>query len=380
VGTAAILEGLRLVDHHCHGVVRRDLDRSGFEALISEAGPPAAGASHFDTALGIAIRRHCAPLLDLDPLVDPESYLRRRAELGADEVTRRLLLAAGVGMVLVDSGYRGDELLSAAELAAAAGAVGREILRLETLAETLATRGVDATEFQDRYAEALAAAVAGADAVALKSVAAYRVGLDLDPAPPSAAEVEAAAAAWLRRDADRAERRLDDPVLTRCLLWAAVEAGLPIQFHTGFGDRDVRLDRANPALLTDFVRAVPLRVPLMLLHCWPYHREASYLAAVHENVYFDVGLALPHVGPARAGAVLAEALELAPFGKMLYSSDAFGVPELHHLGALMFRRSLAALLDARVDAEEWAAADARRLARMIGAENAVRVYGLPAPH
>jgi len=44
VGTAAILEGLRLVDHHCHGVVRRDLDRSGFEALISEAAHAASGS------------------------------------------------------------------------------------------------------------------------------------------------------------------------------------------------------------------------------------------------------------------------------------------------------------------------------------------------
>ena len=30
--------GLPLVDHHCHGVIRRDVDRRGFEALLTEAG------------------------------------------------------------------------------------------------------------------------------------------------------------------------------------------------------------------------------------------------------------------------------------------------------------------------------------------------------
>ena len=52
----------------------------------------------------------------------------------------------------------------------------------------------------------------------------------------------------------------------------------------------------------------------MLLHCYPFHREAGYLAQVFPHVYFDVGLAVNYTGRA-AGAVLAESLELAPFGK-----------------------------------------------------------------
>ena len=90
-------EPLPLIDHHVHGVVTADLDRAGFELLISEAsGPPAAGTTAFDSQLGFAIRRWCAPVLDLEPLEPAENYLRRRAELGAGEVNRRLLTAAGV--------------------------------------------------------------------------------------------------------------------------------------------------------------------------------------------------------------------------------------------------------------------------------------------
>ncbi len=69
----------------------------------------------------------------------------------------------------------------------------------------------------------------------------------------------------------------------------------------------------------------------MLLHCYPYHRQAACLANVFPHVYLDVGEALNHVG-ASSAAVLAEALEVAPFHKQLYSSDAYGLAELHYLG------------------------------------------------
>ena len=94
----------------------------------------------------------------------------------------------------------------------------------------------------------------------------------------------------------------------------------------------------------------------MLLHCYPFHRNAGYLAQVFPHVYLDVGLALNYVG-ARAAAVLAESLELTPFHKTLFSSDAFGLPELHHLGALLFRRAFDEVVGGWVDDGRWAAAD-----------------------
>lgn len=161
------------------------------------------------------------------------------------------------------------------------------------------------------------------------------------------------------------------------MLWTAVDLGLPLQLHTGFGDSDIRLHRADPARLTDWLHLTAGTVPVLLLHCWPYQRQAAYLAAVFEQVHLDVGLTLHHVGPARAGAVLAEALEITPFRKLLYSSDAYGVPEFFHLGALAFRQGLAELLQERVDADELSLPDALRIARWAGRDNARRVYGLP---
>ncbi|MDP8977253.1 MAG: amidohydrolase, partial [Actinomycetota bacterium] len=105
MSTEATVEGLALVDHHCHGVVTGDLDRGGFEDLMTESAHPApAGTSHFDGPLGLAIRRWCAPLLDLPAHAPPEAYLERRAGLGAARVNERLLRAAGLGALLVDGG------------------------------------------------------------------------------------------------------------------------------------------------------------------------------------------------------------------------------------------------------------------------------------
>ena len=60
-------EPLPLIDHHVHGVVAGALDGPGVEALLTEsAAPVPPGASVFDSQLGFAVRRWCAPVLDLE--------------------------------------------------------------------------------------------------------------------------------------------------------------------------------------------------------------------------------------------------------------------------------------------------------------------------
>ncbi|MEU9592144.1 amidohydrolase family protein [Streptomyces sp. NPDC048193] len=365
------LAALDLVDHHCHGAVTDDLDRAGFESLLTE-GEAWPGVSPFDSPVGLAVRRHCAPLLDLPRHAPPDAYLARRSELGATEVNRRFLRAADTGVFCVDTGYAPHRTTTPAGLAGAADAVAYEIVRLEAVAEAVAAGGVEPDAYAEAFRTAAWEAVRRPDVVGVKSVAAYRTGFDLDPARPSPGEVTSAARGWLARGG-----RLDDPVLVRHLLWTAVDLGRPLQLHTGFGDSDIRLHRADPAHLTDWLHLTAGTVPVLLLHCWPYQRQAAYLSAVFERVYLDVGLTLHHVGPARAGAVLAEALEITPFRKLLYSSDAYGVAEFHHLGALSFRNGLAGLLQERVDADELALPDALRIARWTSRDNARRVYGLP---
>jgi uncharacterized protein len=431
---ASFIDTQRLTDHHCHGVHAGRYDIEGF--LTEGDGGAAAGGSAFDSLIGLAFRRHCPPLLDLPAFCGISEYMARRFELGPIEVGRRFLGACGLGAICVDTGFQPADLLSPAETAALAGAgaplvapgaapAGRvldgaapgdaapgdaanggaapggvgafEIVRLEQVADHVAAAGAGPAEFADEFRSLLAARVAQPGVVGLKSIAAYRVGLDLAGERPSEAEVKEAAGRWLslsrargdlpggpgddRPEGDPGGRRaprLAHETLHRFLIWTGADLGLPIQFHVGYGDRDIDLHRCNPLLLTPLLRALePTGAPVMLLHNYPYHREAGYLAQVFPNVYADLGLTTHNVG-SRAPAVLAEALEMVPFGKFLYSSDAFGLPELYYLGSTLFRSALSQFLSARLESGDMTLADAERATRLIARENAARVYGLPA--
>ena len=374
----ATIGGLALVDHHVHGATITALDGALFEEGFTESPWPApAGTTHLDSQLGFAVRRWCAPVLDLPAHVDAATYIARRQELGGYEVTARLLAASGIERFLIDTGYVADQTLGPAEMAHISGTAASEIVRLESVAEVVAASGVDAAGFADQFATTLDKRAR--HAAGLKSVIAYRYGLDFDPEPPSPAAVRQAAGHWLRGQ-EATPLRLTDPVLLRYVLWSGLSVaavrGLPLQFHVGYGDPDLTLHRCDPSLMTEFLRRVQdLRVPVMLLHCYPYHRSAGYLAQVFPHVYLDVGLALTYTAT-RSVAILAEFLELAPFGKLLFSSDAFGPAELHYLGAVLWRRAMTTVVGAWASSGEWSVADAHRVVRMVGADNAKRVYRL----
>jgi predicted TIM-barrel fold metal-dependent hydrolase len=371
---------LPLIDHHCHGIVPGDLDRLAFEDLINEGlDPPAAGTSHFDTPVGLAVRRWCAPVLDLEPFATPEAYLERRSGLGAGEANRRLLRAAGVGAMLLDSAYQAGHVLGTAEMGSLAGVHAYDIARLEAVAEAVASEGVDASAYPDAYVRKLEESARGA--VGLKTIVAYRHprGFDFDPKAPSRQEVVDAVGRWMRESGD-GPFRLEEPVLLRYGLWAGADLarrrGFPIQIHAGFGDTDLTLHLANPSLLTDLVRDFrDLGVNVVFLHCYPYHREAAYLAAVFPNVSLDLGSVLHYTGPS-AGDVLAETMALAPFTGHLYSSDAFGVAEFHYLGAILFRRGLRSVLEEWVRRDECSTQEADRIAQQAASGNARRIYPL----
>ncbi|HKS44920.1 MAG TPA: amidohydrolase family protein [Amycolatopsis sp.] len=363
------LAATRLVDHHVHAPFSVDLSRADFERALNEGSPEPVPSwmSQFDSQLGFAIRRWCAPLLELPPHVSADDYWQRRTELGVPEVTTRFLRAAGVSDWVLDSGYAAETILDAPGLAAASAGRVHRVVRLESLAEQLAAEGVG------DYAGEFRARLAG-EAVATKSILAYRCGFDIDFGRPEEREVAEAARRW--RDTAGERPRLTDPVLISFGLHAAVERGLPLQIHTGFGDRDLDLHRANPVLLLDFLRLPEVsRIPVLLLHCYPYHREAGYLAQAFPNVYFDVGLGLNHAG-VRSAEIVAESFELAPFAKQLYSSDAWGPPELHFLGAALWRRAIGRAFSRWVADGDWSLAGAIRVAGMVGRDNARRVYGL----
>jgi len=345
-----------------HGCWLTAGDRTRFENALNEANTEPVADSGFDSQLGFAVRNHCGPLLGLPRHVEPHVYWEHRSRIGEPELARRFLPAAGVSDWLVDTGIN-TEIAGISDFAQLSGGRVHEVVRLEQVAEQAAQAPGD---YASAFSEILHRRAAGA--VGTKSVLAYRGGFDGDLTEPSAAQVAEAAARWR----DRGGVRLSDRVLLRFGLHQALRLGKPLQFHVGFGDRDCDLHKTNPLYLLHFLRQSG-DTPIVLLHCYPYEREAGYLAQAFNNVYLDGGLSVNHLG-ARAPAFIARLLELAPFRRIVYSSDGFGPAELHYLGAVLWRNGIHRVLREFVEAGEWSEADAIRVVDLIAHENAARVY------
>jgi predicted TIM-barrel fold metal-dependent hydrolase len=348
-----VLNEIRLVDHHAHGILRghpRTIDE--FRGLFSESGDPRQWPH---VATGLSYRRGIAELAaELGCEATEEGVFGRRVQTDPDEYAAALLRATGTEWLLVDDGYPPADVSHGWEqLGELAGSNSRPVLRIEHVGEEALGAARDLDEVRRHVLEEVRTARARGFA-GLKTIAAYRTGLDVGDA-----DAEKASAAL-----GDAGRRLAAKPLLDLLLRDALAANaadpLPVQVHTGFGDGDLALERANPTLLKPLVESHP-ETPFVLLHCYPYVREAGWMAHVYPNVFFDLSLTIPHV--ARPVEALHEALELAPVSKLLYASDAARAPELYFLAAKRWRESLA-----EVVSED----DARAILR----ENALSLYRL----
>ncbi|GAB5896751.1 amidohydrolase family protein [Mycolicibacterium mageritense] len=371
-GLAEHLRTVRLIDHHVHGTFDKPVDRAGFEASINEGStdPIPDFMTQFDSPLGLSIRRWCAPVLGLPAHADADEYWKRRSEFTPDELASLMLPPAGVERWVVDTGFQGDLITTPERLTELSGSPSSSILRLERLAEDLLESGTAPEDFPDEFRTALQGAAAAPDTVGTKTIAAYRTGFDIDWSRPDDAQVIEHARTLVARPS----QRVDSPVLIAFGVHEAAAHGLPIQVHVGFGDRDLDLHRTDPMLLLPLLRTMT-PVPVLLLHCYPFHRQSGYLAQAFDHVNFDVGLGINYLG-VRSTGLVAEAMETAPFAKQLFSSDAFGPPELHLLGSVLWRRAMGLVLGRWIRSGDCSEADAIRIVDMIGVHNATRVYSL----
>jgi hypothetical protein len=378
-GSARWLRDVPIVDGHCHAPLRppRPVDEVEFLGLFTESRDPRQLVDHVPQTLyflralqDLAEFYGCAPDL-------PAVLAARRALTPAD-LLRRCVERAGVSALLVDGGYRAAESYSVAELNALlpAGCRAWPLLRLEPLLEDLITTSATFAALEERFASTLTD-LRAAGYVGLKSIVAYRSGLALGPPDRQAA---AAAYPALRAAARTGRIRLAaKPLLDYFLAQAFAAAGrqgLPVQLHTGFGDADLDLLQANPLLLRPALEAGAFAgASVVLLHCYPHLREAGYLASLYPDVYVDLSLSVPLLGPGCRRAV-EEALELAPASKVLYGSDAASLAESVWLGATAIRTALEAAVGAWVRDGVLTASQAERVAEQVLHRNAARLYGL----
>ena len=361
------LDGVAAFDHHAHplsdgsGVVR------DFPWMLTEASLPDAIAAARDHPAYVRAIRDLASFLDVDE--SERAILEARERLGFEAHARQLLEACRFAAMLVDDGLPMPGAIPLGRQADLAAAPVRRVLRIETTAEEAASGWPAFDAVRERFRAAVTDAV-DAGAAGFKTIAAYRCGLDLPD--PDMGEAGEAYERWRAAGVTR----LVEPALVSFFVDEALEVSrgeLPLQVHTGLGDTDLVMQRADPWLLRPwFERRAD--VPFVLLHCHPFIRQASYLASVYPHVFFDLSLTMTFA-PHRGAAMLLEAFELAPVTKVLFATDASWSAEPFYLATKWWREELASALGRLCADGSLDEPTAVRWGEGVLAGNARRIYG-----
>jgi predicted TIM-barrel fold metal-dependent hydrolase len=313
---------------------------------------------------------HCAE--------DPASLAQARDRvLRADPVgyTRRLLADQKIVELVADEGYTYMPV-GGADLERLVAIPVHRVARIESFIDDLIRQDLaDLDGFADALQQQLEEAAADPRTIALKSVIAYRTGLDITE--PAKSEAASAFQRW--RAAGWADNRADSKPVRDYLLHLAMPIierhNIALHIHCGDGDPDVVFEHSRPQDLYGFLRRYGRR-PIVLMHAGhPWSEEAAYIAAILPHVYIDLSVLIPWAS-LDIESYLTRLIGMMPSSKLLYSSDQVYEPELFWLPARFARRALERALSAAADADYLTTAQAESVGRGILAGNTRRVHAL----
>ena len=386
-----------VVDAHCHPYSRKEalsadawVDAVSFGGgsaeYLREGGIEADGAAlamlqrvKRDTLYFRFMLHRLAEYFEVEATVAAVVAARNHAiaHEGYAAYAQKLHRAGKIQTLIVDDGYP----LPAVDLAGFRAEVGAEVVplfRIEVLIQDLLDEDCGWSEFQRRYDDSIADAVKNRGYRGLKSIIAYRTGLDIDPGSRSPDQGRVALEK-IRRARGRggdAIKNLRDHLFCRAIE-RCIDFDVPFQVHTGMGDWEVHLTACRPALLLELLRYPTYRAcKVLLVHTgYPYHAEAGYMANVLPNIYCDLSEGLPFAGNA-GKRIIAEVLEMAPISRICYGSDVYGSPEPFYTSALLGKQALAQALQELIDDGFLSLGEAKVAARLILADNARELYGI----
>lgn len=371
------VEKVELVDAHAHNIVALD-SAFPFIGCFSEAnGDALSYATH-----SLCFKRSLREIAELYgsevSLSGVEEY--RRCS-GLQSITSICFKAARIAAILIDDGIDFDKKHDIQWHRSFTPIVGR-ILRIEHLAEKILDE--EAPDGSPWTLDVFTAIFVGklksvADGISgLKSIAAYRSGLEINTnVSRQDAEEGLAEVLYAGKPVRITNKNFIDYIFT-CSLEVALCFDLPMQLHTGFGDRDLDLRLANPLHLRTLLEDKRFsKCRMVLLHAsYPFSKEASYLASVYPQVYLDFGLAIPKLSIHGMISSVKELLELAPIKKVMFSTDGYAFPETFYLGAKKAREVVFTVLrDACIDGD-LSIPEAVEAAEDIFAKNAIQFYKL----
>ena len=378
------LSAIPLIDNHCHGVYTDPvpIDLEHWRGLLTEAEGPETRRQYVTTTLVYTrLVRHLARYFGCEN--SDEAVIEARGAISTDDLTAALLRDAKFDALVLDTGLPPQEQVYSHDVMERMGDLRvAPLLRVEIVMQDLITREGTLNAVEDGIRQALVD-VRGQGYVGLKTIVAYRTGLDIrawsrDEAEASFSEARAEAQ---RQGTIRLSHKPLLDTLLHVVFREASRQELPVQFHTGYGDTDADMIRANPLYLRRVLSDDAYRgMSVVLLHeSYPYTRQGGYMAAVYDQVYLDLSYAIPFLGYGEMETFTREAFGVAPWAKLLYASDGVWLPELHWMSAIDGRSIIGTVLGEIVESGDLKSNQAEQVGEMVLRGNAVRLYGLQLP-
>lgn len=365
-----------IIDNHAHSLFRNfcKMDEIAFRQCFTESRSVSILQEHMRHSI------HYTDLLDhLERIFntrDEAAFLEFRAQQKESQFAQMLWDDVSIGALIIDDGFQNDKAYNLDELASVSGRTIYHCKRMEGLIEEslIAASSLSEAEtlFQNKLKE-----TRGQKLVSLKSICGYRGGLQiLRPSKDEAHRDFLRLKEEFEETYLRIEKR---PVYHYLLLQAfelAAELNVPVQIHCGIGDDDADLIECNPALMQPLFRSQRFaKTQFVLLHCFPYVREAGFLCSLYSNVYMDLSLSIS-LSSARGTNMISDALAIAPSSKILAGTDGHSCPESHWYGALCWKRGLTGSLFNMINAGLLTQREAEETGELVLHGNAIRLYRL----
>lgn len=371
---------------------KASLDRQyGIEAKLAEI------AYHFRESIFVKYMvKEMAGFLDCEPTLEAVIEARNERARNYWKYVNDLFRDVKAANLMLDTGYAegmDGEGIGRFE-ASVAPARGRRIYRVETIQSQLFSEDLGFDELEGRFVTTVRAGLDGdgnygGESYGMKSYLMPQIGV-VKPLY----DREAARSSWeeYKRTretefADREERSRRGEDLKRYLLTQALEECLerdmPMQFHAGDGEAPyIILRQQDPYNLEEVVRFDKdgmMRMPKIIpVHAgYPLVGRAAWLSHLYTNCYFDLSIMTPLIHQGLFYRYL-QVMEAVPLSKILFSSDAYNVPELFWLTGRWGKRYLSRALATYVREGSLTEEEALETARMILYKNNRRVYNLPA--
>ena len=379
-----------VIDSHCHAFLP-EKEKDSFEQYLTLADHPIPKEDMTNTFIYRKVVGELSRVLDFkgkhEEIINERNRIYQKDPV---DYIKLLFDDANIEMLLVDTGYPAKEFsgysIDLKDFSKIVPCEIKEIYRIDITIFNLLNDHVPFKTAVEQFHEQNKNAVKNG-AVGLKSVIAYRTGLEIQRN-----NYEDTTKAYMKFLAEDKKKELTKELLSAKSKYIkkildyfvflgiedSIELNVPFQIHVGIGDApfiDLRL--ANPVLLYDLINDESTKKSkIVLTHGgYPWLEEAGFLVNSYPNVFLDLSETIPFISIGVKEKIF-NIFEMTPTNKIMYGSDGYNIPELFWISSIIARKAISTVLNELVESEDIDEEWANTIAKQFLNGNTKRIYNL----